>query len=125
MPYGRSFFFRRPSETVGFRLRNLNCVISVILFVTFLDSMMFSQARRQLKIQIDQGVAAAWMPPFSVFYPKEAIDKKWPEYELKVAASEGRFEDEGWRVRKDGSLFWANVIITPWKDSAGNPAGCR
>ncbi len=40
----------------------------------------------------------------------------WPEYELKVAAAEGRFEDYGWRVRKDGSQFWANVIITALHD---------
>ncbi|HXZ80756.1 MAG TPA: PAS domain S-box protein [Terriglobales bacterium] len=60
---------------------------------------------------------------FSVFYPEE--DLKWgkPDWELKVAAKEGRFEDEGWRVRKDGSRFWANVIITALKDSAGNLIG--
>ena len=60
---------------------------------------------------------------FSVFYPREAVERGWPEFELKVAANEGRFEDEGWRIRKGGSLFWANVIITPWKDDAGNIAG--
>jgi PAS domain S-box-containing protein len=60
---------------------------------------------------------------FSIFYPKEALSRGWPEFELKVAACEGRFEDEGWRVRKDGSLFWANVIITAWKDEAGRLAG--
>jgi PAS domain S-box-containing protein len=48
----------------------------------------------------------------SIFYPQEEVARGWPEHELKVAAAEGRFEDEGWRVRKDGSLFWANVIIT-------------
>ena len=47
---------------------------------------------------------------FSKFYPPEAGD--FPAHELKVAAAEGRFEDEGWRVRKDGSRFWANVVIT-------------
>src|SRR5689334_13605910 len=60
---------------------------------------------------------------FSVFYPQEAIDKSWPEYELNVAASEGRFEDEGWRIRKDGSQFWANVVITAWKDDNGRLLG--
>jgi PAS domain S-box-containing protein len=60
---------------------------------------------------------------FSIFYPKEALDRRWPERELKIAASEGRLEDEGWRVRKDGSLFWANVIITPWKDDERRLAG--
>jgi PAS domain S-box-containing protein len=49
---------------------------------------------------------------FSIFYPPEEVARGWPEHELRVAAAEGRFEDEGWRVRKDGSLFWANVIIT-------------
>jgi PAS domain S-box-containing protein len=49
---------------------------------------------------------------FSRFYPPEAIERGWPEYELEVAQKDGRFEDEGWRVRKDRSLFWANVVIT-------------
>jgi PAS domain S-box-containing protein len=60
---------------------------------------------------------------FSTFYPVEAIQRGWPEYELKVAAEQGRFEDEGWRVRKDGNRFWANVIITPWRNSAGQLQG--
>ncbi len=50
---------------------------------------------------------------FSVFYPPEALERGWPEYELSVARKDGRFEDEGWRVRKDKSLFWANVVVTP------------
>src|SRR5688572_27465952 len=53
---------------------------------------------------------------FSRFYPPEALARKLPEHELAVAAEVGRFEDEGWRVRKDGSLFWANVIITALRD---------
>jgi PAS domain S-box-containing protein len=53
---------------------------------------------------------------FSRFYPQEAIDRQWPEHELRVAAKVGRFEDEGWRVRKDGSRFWANVVIAPIYD---------
>jgi len=55
---------------------------------------------------------------FSTFYPQEAIDRGWPEHELAVARVEGRFEDEGWRIRKDGTLFWANVIITALFDPA-------
>src|SRR5206468_7227060 len=47
----------------------------------------------------------------------------WPDSELRAAAKEGRFEDEGWRVRKDGSLFWANVVITPWRDPTGKLSG--
>ncbi|WP_181303990.1 PAS domain-containing sensor histidine kinase [Rufibacter sp. XAAS-G3-1] len=49
---------------------------------------------------------------FSKFYSREAIQDGYPEYELKMAREEGRFEDEGWRYRKDGSAFWANVVIT-------------
>jgi PAS domain S-box-containing protein len=53
---------------------------------------------------------------FSTFYPADAIARGWPDHELQMAQSEGRFEDEGWRVRKDGSLFWSNVIITALYD---------
>jgi PAS domain S-box-containing protein len=54
---------------------------------------------------------------FSNFYPQEDIDSRKPWWELEVAAREGRFEDEGWRIRKDGTRFWANVIITALFDS--------
>jgi PAS domain S-box-containing protein len=60
---------------------------------------------------------------FSCFYPQEAIDRGWPTHELQVAQAEGRFEDENWRVRKDGSQFWANVVITALRDEAGNLLG--
>ena len=56
---------------------------------------------------------------FSTFYPLAAKQSGWPDYELKVAAQEGRFEDEGWRVRKDGTLFWADVVITAVRDESG------
>ena len=59
---------------------------------------------------------------FSKFYPQEAIDRGWPAHELKVATAEGRFEDEGWRVRKDGTQFWANVVITALQGRAGEAA---
>ena len=49
---------------------------------------------------------------FSVFYPQEAIASGWPDEELRQAQAHGRFEDEGWRLRKDGTRFWANVVIT-------------
>ena len=60
---------------------------------------------------------------FSIFYPREALDRDWPAQELKLAASQGRFEDEGWRVRKDGSTFWASVVITALRDESGNLLG--
>ncbi|SEF23111.1 PAS domain S-box-containing protein [Amycolatopsis pretoriensis] len=49
---------------------------------------------------------------FSVFYPPEDVAAGKPAWELEVAAREGRLEDEGWRVRQDGTRFWANVVIT-------------
>jgi PAS domain S-box-containing protein len=60
---------------------------------------------------------------FSTFYTREAIDSGWPAHELKVAAMEGRFEDEGWRIRKDGSRFWAYVVITALRDDSGKLLG--
>jgi PAS domain S-box-containing protein len=60
---------------------------------------------------------------FSKFYPPEAIEQGYPDYELKIAAKQGHFEDEGWRVRKDGSRFWANVILTALYDEDGNLNG--
>jgi PAS domain S-box-containing protein len=60
---------------------------------------------------------------FSVFYPEEDRQSGKPAWELTAALKNGRFEDEGWRVRKDGSRFWANVIITPIKNSAGDLLG--
>lgn len=60
---------------------------------------------------------------FTKFYPQEAIDSGWPAYELQVATAEGRFEDEGWRLRKDGTRFWANVVITALHDEHGRLRG--
>lgn len=56
---------------------------------------------------------------FSKFYPPDLVQAKWPEHELQQAAEHGRFEDEGWRVRKDGTRFWANAVITALKDDQG------
>jgi PAS domain S-box-containing protein len=55
---------------------------------------------------------------FSTFYPAEDVARGKPAWELAEAERDGRFEDEGWRIRKDGSRFWANVIITAlWNES--------
>jgi PAS domain S-box-containing protein len=56
---------------------------------------------------------------FSRFYTAEAVARAWPDYELQQAALTGRFEDEGWRVRNDGTTFWSNVVITAVRDEAG------
>jgi len=60
---------------------------------------------------------------FSIFYPHEKIASGFPEYELREAARTGRFEDEGWRLRKDGTRFWASVVITALRDSTGTLVG--
>ena len=60
---------------------------------------------------------------FSTFYPPEDIAAGKPETELVVAARDGRFEDEGWRLRRDGSRFWANVIVTALRDESGEVVG--
>jgi len=57
------------------------------------------------------------------FYPQEMIDREWPRTELRLARERGRFEDENWRIRKDGSRFWANVIITALYDDDGSLRG--
>jgi len=60
---------------------------------------------------------------FSVFYAQEDVERGLPEEELRVAAAEGRFEEEGLRVRKDGMRFRAEVVITALRDDAGNLRG--
>jgi PAS domain S-box-containing protein len=60
---------------------------------------------------------------FSVFYQREDIAADKPTRVLKIAAAEGRFEEESWRSRKDGSRFWANVVITALKNRTGKLQG--
>jgi PAS domain S-box-containing protein len=60
---------------------------------------------------------------FSRFYPQDKIAEDFPAYELSEAARHGRFEDEGWRIRKDGSRFWANVVITALRSDDGTLVG--
>jgi PAS domain S-box-containing protein len=60
---------------------------------------------------------------FSKFYLPDAVQNGWPERELLLAQKEGRFADEGWRVRKDGTSFWASVIITALRSADGEHTG--
>lgn len=60
---------------------------------------------------------------FSIFYEKGDVADRKPQRELEIAATEGRIEDEGWRVRKDGTRFWANVVITALHDEKGKLRG--
>jgi len=59
----------------------------------------------------------------SIFFTREDIGAGIPDLELRIAAAEGAFEDEGWRVRKDGSRFWADVVTTALRDSDGTLRG--
>ena len=61
--------------------------------------------------------------PFTVFFTQDDLDEGYPERELAIAAADGRLEDEGWRVRKDGSAFWANVVITALRGEDGRLVG--
>jgi PAS domain S-box-containing protein len=60
---------------------------------------------------------------FSRFYMPEDVEAGRPEWELAMATADGRFEEEGWRRRKDGSRFWANVVLTAMRDADGNLRG--
>src|SRR5690606_10718333 len=60
---------------------------------------------------------------FERFYPEEQIRRRWPQYLLEAAKSAGRIEDEGWRIRKDGSRFWGSVTITALHDDDGSLRG--
>jgi PAS domain S-box-containing protein len=60
---------------------------------------------------------------FSRFYPQEDVERGKPQLALDAARTEGHYEEEGWRVRKDGSRFWADVVITPLRDDAGAVVG--
>ena len=87
----------------------------------------------------DTGVIRSWNPGaerlkgyseqeivgqhFSIFYPAEDIQTGKPAWELEIASNEGRVEDEGWRLRKDGTRFWANVVITALRDDKGTLLG--
>jgi PAS domain S-box-containing protein len=60
---------------------------------------------------------------FTMFYTKEDIERRHPQHELEIARETGRYEEEGWRLRKDGSLFWANIVITRLDDPSGRLKG--
>lgn len=60
---------------------------------------------------------------FSIFYPPDVIASGWPEDELRFALRDGRFEDEGWRLRKDGTRFWSSVVITALYNGQGQHRG--
>jgi len=60
---------------------------------------------------------------FAIFYPEDEVASGKPQRDLDAVTVSGRYEDEGWRIRKDGSLFWANIVYTAIRDPAGNLRG--
>src|SRR5688500_10757986 len=60
---------------------------------------------------------------FSIFFTEEDREKGKPEKEMATALSKGRYEEEGWRIRKDGSRFWTNIILTPLFSETGEHIG--
>ena len=80
----------------------------------------WSPGARRLKQYTEDEVLGHHM---SMFYAEEDVRGGLAERELAAAAREGRFETEGWRVRKDGSRFWANVTLSPIRDSTGELLG--
>src|SRR5437762_9944533 len=60
---------------------------------------------------------------FSVFYPAEEVRNRKPDWELEIAVREGHYAEENWRVRKDGTRFWASVVITALRDQTGRLRG--
>lgn len=76
-------------------------------------------AERTMGYKADEVIGSS----FSRFYGPEDLQARKPEMELETAGREGRIEDEGWRVRKDGSLFWANTVITSLRNDHGEVIG--
>jgi PAS domain S-box-containing protein len=60
---------------------------------------------------------------FAIFYPAADVTLGKPQQDLAQAAANGRYEDEGWRMRKDGTVFWANIVFTAIRDQGGNLRG--
>jgi hypothetical protein len=76
----------------------------------------------ELRRRADQGLSRS-RTHFRAFYPPEQRETRHPEFELEEALRTGTYEEEGWRVRKDGTQFWANVVITAVFDAAGTHVG--
>ena len=100
----------------------VNCVKDYAIFILDPDGIVitWNEGAQRIKGYTHDEIVGKH---FSKFYLPEAVQTGWPERELSLAVQDGRFADEGWRVKKDGSAFWASVIITPLHDSEGKLAG--
>lgn len=116
----------RPSEQDGMTGELLQLLVDNIrdYAIIFLDPkgsvLTWNNAAQRLKGWTSEEIIGQH---FSRFYPPEDVANGKTETELRVATQEGRFEDEGWRVRKDGTRFWANVVITALRDKSGKLRG--
>ena len=110
---------RRSEES--FRLL-VECVLDYAIFMLDRDGHFASW---NSGAQLNKGYAAEEIigRHFSTFYPPDVIASGWPQHELQMALQRGSFEDEGWRLRKDGSRFWASVVITALHDHEGRHIG--
>ncbi|MDR7377137.1 PAS domain S-box-containing protein [Rhodoferax ferrireducens] len=102
--------------------RMVNAVVDYAIFFIDLNGLVVSwnAGARKLKGYEAHEVVGGHI---SLFYPAELIERRWPEHELNVARIAGRMEDEGWRLRKDGTRFWANIVITRLDGEDGTPMG--
>ena len=100
-------------------------VESVRDYAIFMLDPLGNVASWNIGAQVNKGYQASEIigRHFSVFYPTEIVASGFPDRELEQALREGRSEDEGWRLRKDGSRFWASVVITPLHDDRGQHLG--
>ena len=114
---------RRENDPQEHRFRQLvESVVDYAIFMLAPDGtvLTWNNGAERLK-----GYAAAEIigRSFEVFYPPEAIARRWPKHELEVATATGRYEEEGWRLRKDGTRFWASVVITALRGADGGLEG--
>jgi PAS domain S-box-containing protein len=116
----------RPSEQDGIARELLQLLVDNIrdYAIIFLDPkgsvLTWNNAAQRLKGWTAEEIIGQH---FSRFYPPEDVQSGKTDMELAAATREGRIEDEGWRVRKDGTRFWANVVITALRDKGGKLHG--
>ena len=119
---GKGIQRRRAGEQLRWRAENLTRLVESVKDIAFftldLEGRVTSWNKGAEKIKGYQRNEIIGKH-FSIFYTPQAIAANKPQQALEIACQEGRFDTEDWRVRKDGSLFWANIILFPLYDSSG------
>ena len=110
---------RQSEETFGLLVRSVKDY-AILLLDTEGRVTSWNEGAERIKGYTEDEILGS---SFKRFYPEEAIASGFPDLELRTALRDGRFEDENWRVRKDGTRFWANVIITALHNAAGKHVG--